>query len=423
MDPVTRVIRGTEGLLGFLAEATFDLREQDLPGFRCWLDRLLARWRSDPVFIRRVGIRDLRRAHPDLGRREAEYRRAAAADADSPQVARLRELDHRLAAARKAIAGLSAAWEAAPPDRRPALAAKRDGFETELAALLVEQDALTRASPERQALITAGEALERARAAAGVTQEEAELARLLTARGRRSGRSGESFEETVAAWTGRHAAAELTTDGPVQVLRRVRLGAARAEFDMLVVRTPGDPDLPVDVLAVVEAKRNVNDLAHGFRRRQEDLAWVTNDPTGYDPALTRTGRFPAGHFDRPAGHREGGRVFRFVPGSFRRFRRDPATGFYLDGLYLMSRAGPVWGLSSAALARVADRVATDDRSDPDDAGYLSGLYTWCRFLPGPVETPDVLRLYGAAESRARRVILLPRVADETSAGELHPGGG
>ena len=110
--------------------------------------------------------------------------------------------------------------------------------------------------------------------------------------------------------------------------------------------------------------------------------------------------------DRTAEHRQDGETFVFDPTSFRRFRRDPATGWVLDGLCLVTRPAPVWGLSGAALARVAHRVATDARWAPDDDGYLAGLLDWCRSLAGPVEAPDVLRLYAATPELARQVLLV-----------------
>src|SRR5205085_9755144 len=136
-------------------------------------------------------------------------------------------------------------------------------------------------------------------------------------------------EHRALALTERHilpdllrARADGASDRRVRILRRVTLGAARVEFDQLVVRVPAAAGRPVQVLAAVEVKKNINDLAHGFRLRQENLAWLTGDAGGYDPALYRTGHFRSGHFDRPAEHREGGDAFLFAPGSFRRFRRE-----------------------------------------------------------------------------------------------------
>jgi len=160
------------------------------------------------------------------------------------------------------------------------------------------------------------------------------------------------------------------------------------------------------VLALVEAKRNPNDLGHGFRRRQENLAWLTGDEAGYDPAAYRTRRFPSGHFDRAAVHERDGERHVLSRESFRRFARDPGTGMFLDHLYLVTRPGAVWGLGAAALSRIAHRVATDERWEPESDAYLRRLLRWCRSLAHEVETPDVLRLYAAGEARARQLLLV-----------------
>jgi hypothetical protein len=192
----------------------------------------------------------------------------------------------------------------------------------------------------------------------------------------------------------------------VRVVRRVRLGAG-TEFDALVVRDAVGGGA-AEVLAAVEAKRDVNGLAHGFLRRQADLTWLTGDADRYDPAAHRTRAFPSGHFDRVVEVRAEGGVVRLGPGSFAQFRRDAATGCFLDGLYLVARPGPLWGLSIAALARVAAWAATDDDFAPDDHAYLAGFHRRCLELAGAVESPDVLRLYAADEARGRQVILIER---------------
>jgi hypothetical protein len=156
---------------------------------------------------------------------------------------------------------------------------------------------------------------------------------------------------------------------------------------------------------VVEAKRNINDLAHGFLRRQIDLAWLTGDRAAYDPAEHRTGTFDTGHFDRPAVHWEDRQAFLFAPGSFRRFQRDE-SGYIRDGLHLITRAGPVWGLSGAALARVAAAVSTDETWDSDDEAYLGRLFEWAKSLAGPVETPDLLGLYANDPERVGQLVIL-----------------
>jgi hypothetical protein len=244
-------------------------------------------------------------------------------------------------------------------------------------------------------------------------REEALLADLLRGRGRRSVQAGESFEERVVALCASLIAPELRgpSDGPAEglrVLSAVKLGAAGVEFDQFVVRVPS-PGRPVEVLAAVEAKRNINDLGHGFHRRQADLAWLTGDRGRYDAGLYRTRRFPLGHFDRGATHAAGGEEYLFTPDSFRRFTRDQATSVFLDRLYFVTRPGPLWGLSAAALARVARRAASDGAWDIEDAEYLDRLRLWCQGLAQSVEAPDVLRTYAATAEHGRLIILFDSV--------------
>lgn len=405
VDATHGVTRGAGGLDRLLREEDHDLRAVGPDGFRPWLDRHLFRWGRDPVFRQRAAIRDLRRAYPDLRRLEADHRRAARANAESPAFARLSALEREAENARRAVAGLTRALDAASPERQPGLAAKLDAFRQAARAAAIEHAALTQASPERQALIAARVALAQLRETIGLDRAEEQLAALLAGRGRRAGRSGESFEDVAADLARRCIAPDVADGGDVRLLRRVRLGTAGAEFDILVVRVPGE-GRPVEVLAAVEAKRDINGLAHGFRRRGADLAWLTGDTGSYDPAAHCTHRFPTGHFDRPAEHREGGETFRFAPESFKWFRRDPAAGEFWDRLYLVTRWGPLWGLSPPALAKVAARVASDEDWHPDDPASEAALFAWCRSLAGPVESPDVLRLFAADPGRARQVLLV-----------------
>src|SRR5438552_3059853 len=106
-DFAGRVVSDPDALRGWLTEQTFDLRALDPAGFRRWIGTHLDRWQRDPVFVQRTRIRHLRRAHPELREVEAGHRRAEAADAATPQGARLRELERELHNADKAIAGLS----------------------------------------------------------------------------------------------------------------------------------------------------------------------------------------------------------------------------------------------------------------------------------------------------------------------------
>jgi hypothetical protein len=405
--------RGARALRRWLGTQTFEVRGLDLDGFRRWLSCRLDHWRQDPVFVQRATIRDLRRAQPRLNDLEQQHHRAAAADARSPSGARLRQLEQQLMDAAKAVAGLTAAMGQAAADKRPALRQKLATFQARLGAMREEHAALLAASPQRQLLLSLSEDLQRLRSGLGLDCEEERLDRLLRQQGRRSGKRGEAFERLALDLTHQFILPDLVrrlqeksaTAAP-RVLSGVTLGAARTEIDHLVVALPRQGGEPVDVLAMVEAKRNANDLAHGFRLRQENLGWLTGDSAGYDPGEYRTGYFRTGHFDRAAEHAEGSETFRFTRFSFRRFRRDASTGYFLDRLYFITRAGQLWGLSTAALGRIGNRVATDERWHPESSAYLRRLQRWCESLTEPIETPDVLRTYLAAPGLWRQVLVV-----------------
>jgi hypothetical protein len=368
---------------------------------------LMARWQTDPVFIQRTRIRDLRRAHPELHPLEAEYRLARDVQTTSPVGARMAILERQLHRANKAIVGLERAASEAVADRRTALEAKRDAFLAQRLRLDKERAEITNSCTEQRQLSDVTEALQRVRQAIGLDREEARLAAMLTERGRGSGKAGTAFEEHALTVTQRHILPDFEGD-PVglHVLRHVRLGAAGVELDFAIVRRRGGVDEPVNVLAIVEVKRNINDLAHGFRRRQLDLTWLTGDATAYDPAEFRTGHFRSGHFDRPAAHWQDDQAFVFAPDSFHLFERDPASGYFLDRLYLLTRAGPIWGLSAVAQCRIAARVSTDEDLDPVSESDVVRLFEWCRSLAGPVETPDVLQQFTQSAVRARQLLLI-----------------
>lgn len=406
MDTLEEVERGEQVLRRVLAR-TIDVRTLDLSGFRRWLNHHLSRWKTDPLFVQRTRIRDLRRAYPELHTLEHAYRVAARTARRSPAHARLESVDREIDGASKAVAGLTEALEDAAPGRCVSLQEKLDAFRAKLQDAVCEREELIRSSPEQQALMNAEEELHRLRAEIGLDKEEGRLDELQRERGRRSVGSGRSFEEVSLSVTTSHLLPDLGGSGDadrVRVLTGVTLGAARTELDQVIVRLPLTPGEPVEVLAIVEVKRNVNDLAHGFRQRQENLAWLTGDSSGYDAAAYRTAHYTSGHFDREGVHDEGGEAFNFSWESFRQFRRDPEMGYFLDRLYFITRPGRLWGLSAAALSRAAHGVATGEGWDHDSEVYMESLLRWCRSLAEPLEAPDVLRLY-LTSGRAANVLL------------------
>jgi hypothetical protein len=411
VDSPVQVNRGARELRRLLREQTFDLRGLDISGFRRWLDCHLSRWQNDPVFQQRIRIRDLRRAHPQLRVLEQQHRRAAALDAQSPQFTRLQRVEKELTDAARAIAGLTAALQQATPEKQATLREKLTAFQARQTALQDERAALIVSSPQRRLLLGLAAELQHLRATTGLDGEEAQLERLSKQHGHHTGGRGAAFEKLALDITRDHILPDLLrgrgtgSAERLRVLSGVTLGAARTELDQVVIRLPRRSGEPVEVLAVVEAKRNPNDLAHGFRMRQENLAWLTGASAGYDPQSYRTSYFTAGHFDREAVHEEGGETFRFARRSFGRFRCDADKGPILDRLYLITRAGTLWGASTAALGRISFRIATDDRWQPESDHYLGELLSWCASLTEPIEAPDVFRSYLAAPRRARQILV------------------
>jgi hypothetical protein len=280
--------RSVRTLQRLLREHAFDLRNLDLAGFRCWIERHLSSWRRDAV--QRSRIRDMRRASPELKALEKAHRGAVSADVDSPQHARLRQLEREVIDTSKAIAGLTDALKQARVEDRPALRQKKEAFRARSEALEEEQTKLVQSSLTRQNLLGITADLDRRRVAIGLDREEIHLRELMTQQGRRAGRSGESFEHQAHELTERCIVPDLIKGSGdearkrIRVLHRVRIGAARTELDQVVVRLPRRAGA-VEVLAVVEVKRNLNDLAKGFCQRQENLAWLTGHADGYDSTL------------------------------------------------------------------------------------------------------------------------------------------
>ncbi len=416
MSSTPHTARGIRALRRLLRRAV-DLRQLDVEGFRRWLTHELTRWQEDPAFALRVRIRDLRREHPALLDLERVHRRAVAEDEASAVFAHLRQMEEQLANTGKALAGLSDALAEAAPEKREQLQRKLDAFQARQEALRERYARASEATPSRQFLLQVHAELQRLRGTLGLEEEEARLSELLLRQGQRSAHTGQSFEQLALTLTRRHIVPDLLGRGGqeaarrIQVLRGVTLGAARSEFDQLVIRRPLSPGRPVEVLAMVEVKRNANDLAHGFRLRQENLAWLTGDAAHYDPGQYRTRYFSSGHFDREAVHEEGGERFVFARGSFRRFRREPRSGSFLKRLYFITRAGTLNGVSAATLSRIRYRVATDERWQPESDAYIRSLLLWCQSMAEPLEAPDVLRLYGSTTARSRHVLVVGRSSE------------
>ena len=118
-----------------------------------------------------------------------------------------------------------------------------------------------------------------------------------------------------------------------------------------------------EVLAVFEFKRNPDDVARGFHSRQTTLGWLAGDERSYDAGEWRNRRHPSGHFNRgyhpmkatswvsaekfpetSGCDQKGRRAVVLTRDSFRGFRRH--GGFYLDGVWLVTRPRTMCGLDA-----------------------------------------------------------------------------
>lgn len=400
-----------EALQSLLSERSCNLRSRHLANFRDWLAPLLAQWQQSLVFQARVKIRDIRHSSPLLRQLEHDLRQTERQDQESESFTEISQVEKDLSNTAKALKGLHGAWQqATEPERQQALKDKLEGFRQQQLHLETRLRHLVEASPTRQRVIQLREQLDQLKESLGLVDKEKQLAALLRRQGQSSGQAGQDFEARALQATQHFILPGIQPmDSPVeriQVLTGVTLGAARMELDQLIVQTATRKDEAVLVLALVETKRNINDLAQGFRQRQENLAWLTGTPTGYDPELYRNRNFPNGHFDQEVCWAQDGREYLFRPESFRLFHPE-TSGYFLERLYFITRPGPLWGLSSAALSRLQYRIATDERCQLDDDGYLQSLLEWCQSLAEPLETPDLLRLYCETPAKAKHIILLP----------------
>jgi hypothetical protein len=358
------MMRGLEAIR-HLQERTCALRCQDLAGFRRWLRQRLESWERDPVFRQRARIRDLRRQHPELLALEAavrEARRALQESADHPRVARLERDLHK---ATRAVQGLT---EALP---------EHPHVEEKLAFFRERRERLTGDLREARGPLPALELqLHDLNRRLGVAEEEAILAELLRTVGRLPGRKGRLFEEDALALSKRVLVPELQAEA---VLTGVTMGAADTEFDQLLVRGAN----PVQVVAVVEAKRNPNDLARGWRKRHESLAWLQGKLV--DPERFRTDSHPTG---------------RFQSYTHQGYLLTSESFAGVEELHLISRPGPLWGADGRALARMAFRLSTDLRLKVNEK-----FRQWCLGLLHAWETPELLEHYAGDPARAVKLLL------------------
>ena len=400
-DPLPVVHRGPDALNALLEAYPTDVRALDSAGYREWVHARIAEVRHDPVFIERAAIRDLLRTH----RRKLRYRQRRIAQARAAYVAcgcapSLHKLENELHKVRQGVAGLAQAVSEGRADP-----AKLAAFTARAETLSAELDEQRSGCQERLKLDQAKASLDAFESEIGLPPAQARLAELQRKQGRQGSSRGRRFEALSERILLRDVVPELTAEdaAPLVCISGATLGCARGEFDHLLVRSRGED--PVEVVAMVEAKRNPNDLAHGFRLRQENLAWFTDQREGFDRAQYRNSVYPTGRFDRIVEHVHEGVTYRFGPSSFEGFYRDPDTGDFLERLWFVTERRRLLGVSSEERSRVLAKLSTDVSVDLSNPISLARTRGWVQRIVGPLQARHVLQRY-ATEARARQIVFL-----------------
>lgn len=396
------VHRGAAFLERYLEANGFDFREASLEDFEVWLAGVLRSQERNQGFLLRSAVRDLIREHRSkLRYRERRLRKTREALEAQPDWHAAEALNRSLESSEQAVGGLTEAVAEGRADP-----AKLEAFRQQLHRQRTQREELLSGLSEYGAHLRAQSSMARFRELIGLDEAEAAVERHNRARGHRSSDSGERFETVSAEVIEKLVATEFAKERGAEVicLHGVSLGSARAELDHVLVLT--SPSGHVEVLAVVEAKRNPNDLGHGFSMRQENIAWFVGDQSLHDCGLYRTSVFTEGAFVGEAIHREGQRDYVFSKASFARFRRDPVSGYYLEGLWFVTEARRLMGLDAGDYSRLTHRLATDPYFDATSRRKVAGLFRKTRESLPKTTSLDVLRIFAAQPAFADQVLFL-----------------
>lgn len=212
----------------------------------------------------------------------------------------------------------------------------------------------------------------------GLLKERGRLEPLKKQTGNFAGMSGKQFEI---------AALKIMTDHVFPDLRRLEFGTSEApeipreaeltllsnltmgtcfEIDQMIILTNDDPaNKPVEVIGLVEVKRNINDIAKSFQQLQIVLAWFTQSKERYDSNQFKTKGNPSGNFEKPIYHEEDGQKYMFIKESFKRFFVDPECNYFIDRVYYITKPRQIKGMNSGEENKLSFRLSTDFTLEPN----------------------------------------------------------
>lgn len=410
---IAQVRNDKEFLINFLEYNNLDMQRMDATGFRRWLAAQIRYKKNDDVFWQRCQIRELRKKHRQqlfsLERSVTDTEIAYNASATKQAI---EETEYAITGAEKAITGLSAAVTQRKGEKLQACQQKLELYRQKISELRQQYQKLLKNTPEKTAFIEAESKLEHFKQQIGLQTEELRLRTLLTEQSQRATASGSRYEDEVLDVVANKIIPQLGHNcrmrKQLRIISRVTLGCARAEIDHMVVRLPSTRNQPVQVQAIIEVKRNINDIAGGFAMRQENLHWFTGNSKQYDPQIYRTKYFNSGHFDRPAEHLENGDAYLFADKSFWLFQVDPQSGYFIDRLFFITQKRRLHGMSSEEHSKLLYRIASDVNFDLEDNRYIIDLLQWLQKTIAKIQTKDILEIYSKRRKWVQQFLMTIR---------------
>jgi hypothetical protein len=390
-------------LKDYVRHNAIDLRQMSLQQFRIWLQARIDEASTQEPFRLRCRIREVRTVHRRrIKDRERRLDAARRAYESLPATVEFERSAREVDSLNKGVLGLKVAVSEGRADPEKLLQFEQRLIAAE-AGLAEARAALN--TPEKRRLDRAKLSLDRLLEEVGLAKAEAQLDQNFDLQGSASTIAGTRFEMISSLAAGEFIIPKLgLVDQKAVILHGATLDCPQGELDQIVVTE--EKNGIAKVHAVVEAKNNINDLAHGFRVRQENLAWFVGDSHGFNSTRYRTSRFRDGQYDgRIVQHHENGGVYRFDATSFDLFRELDCPPYRMKRLFFVTECRPLLGLGGGDLSRLMHRVATDYRFDIRSDAKLKRLYeSMLETLP-PVQTIDVLRLYASDDSLAGNIIM------------------
>ncbi|BBM82224.1 endonuclease V [Candidatus Uabimicrobium amorphum] len=398
---------GHDFLTTYLQKNSFSFHSLTVESFRSFLEKILEREKNNDIFQQRAKIRDLKKNNWQQYSSLQKQLKIAEQEFDKhPNKPLLQEIENGIDSSQKAINGLSGFLEKNPQDEKRR--EKLENFQKKLQDLQAQQSEMVAKTPEKVNFENAKQALYEFEVSLHLPEEEEKLAGLLKKQGQKRSFAGSQFEDVSLPVVQENLCPILykrydLQPSDVTILSNITLGCARAEIDYLVIQEI--PEKPVKVLAIIEVKKNINDIAAGFELRQENIHWFTGNSDKYDAQIYRTKVFKDGHFSRAVTHSEHGKEFLFDRSSFEHF--ECSGEHFLRDLFFITYQKNLVGLRASEKSVLSHRMSTDVFFNLDDEKFVVNLFSWCLERFSPLQTKSVLELY--LQEHAQNIFIVENI--------------